>query len=99
MCSSDLGSTFTMTAVFEVAALCPPAPAPIPLRLLIADAHPATCDAFVHEMARCGAHITPVSTAAAALETLREAAESGRPFDAAFIALQLPDMDGLTVAH
>ena len=93
------GSTFTMTAVFEVAAPCPPAPAPIPLRLLIADADPATCDAFVHEMARCGAHVTPVSTAAAALETLRGAAESGRPFDAAFIALQLPDMDGLTVAH
>jgi CheY-like chemotaxis protein/HPt (histidine-containing phosphotransfer) domain-containing protein len=40
-----------------------------------------------------------VPTAAAAIDSLRQAAEAGHPFDAAFIALQLPDMDGLTVAH
>jgi CheY-like chemotaxis protein len=50
-------------------------------------------------MTRCGAAVTTVPTAAAALDELRRAAESATPFDAAFIALQLPDMDGLTVAH
>ena len=93
------GSTFTMTAVFDVVSPAPTAPSPTPLRLLIADAHAATREAFEHEMTRCGAAVTAVPTAAAALDELRRAAESATPFDAAFIALQLPDMDGLTVAH
>ena len=93
------GSTFTMTAVFGVVAPCSPAPPPTPLRLLIADAHGGTRDSFAHEMGRCGAEVVAVSTAAEAIDSLRRAAEGGTPFDAAFIALQLPDMDGLTVAH
>jgi len=93
------GSTFTMTALFEIVSPCPPAPTQSPLKLLIADAHPATCASFHHEMGRCGACVTSVPTAAAAIDALAQAAESGTPFDAAFIALQLPDMDGLTVAH
>ena len=93
------GSTFTMTGVFEIVSHAPAAPAPCPLKLLIADAHAATCQSFEHELGRCGALVTQVPTAAAAIDSLRQAAEAGHPFDAAFIALQLPDMDGLTVAH
>ncbi len=93
------GSTFTMTGVFEIVSQAPAAPAPCPLKLLIADAHAATCQSFEHELGRCGALVTQVPTAAAAIDSLRQAAEAGHPFDAAFIALQLPDMDGLTVAH
>ena len=93
------GSTFTMTGVFEIVSQAPAAPAPCPLKLLIADAHAATCESFEHKLSRSGALVTQVHTAAAAIDTLRQAAESGHPFDAAFIALQLPDMDGLTVAH
>jgi len=93
------GSTFTMTARFEVLAPPAAAPPPLPLRLLIAEDHAATRECFVHEMSRCGAQATPVGTAAEALEAMRRGAESGHPFDAAFIGLQLPDMDGLTVAH
>ena len=94
-----IGSTFTMTGVFEIVAPAAQPPAAVPLRLLIADAHPAICESFEHEMIRCGARVVSVHSAAAALDALREAVEAGRPFDAAFIALQLPDMDGLTVAH
>ena len=93
------GSTFTMTGVFEIVSHAPAAPTPCPLKLLIADAHAATCESFEHELGRCGALVTQVPTAAAAIDSLRQAAEAGHPFDAAFIALQLPDMDGLTVAH
>ena len=93
------GSTFTMTGVFEIVSHAPAIPTPCPLKLLIADAHAATCESFEHELGRCGALVTQVPTAAAAIDSLRQAAEAGHPFDAAFIALQLPDMDGLTVAH
>jgi PAS domain S-box-containing protein len=93
------GSTFTMTAVFDIVSPAPAAPLPCPLKLLIADAHAATCGSFQHEMNRCGASVTRETTAAAAIDALRQAAETGHPFDAAFIALQFPDMDGLTVAH
>ena len=93
------GSTFTMTAIFDVVSPAPAAPSPSPLKLLIADAHAATCGSFEHEMNRCGARVTRETTAAAAIDALRQAAETGHPFDAAFIALQFPDMDGLTVAH
>ena len=93
------GSTFTMTGVFEIVSHAPSTPTPCPLKLLIADAHAATCESFEHELGRCGALVTQVPTAAAAIDSLRQAAEAGHPFDAAFIALQLPDMDGLTVAH
>jgi CheY-like chemotaxis protein/HPt (histidine-containing phosphotransfer) domain-containing protein len=94
-----IGSTFTMTGVFEIVAPASQSPAAVPLRLLIADSHPATCESFEHEMVRCGARVISAHSASAALDALREAVEAGRPFDAAFIALQLPDMDGLTVAH
>jgi CheY-like chemotaxis protein/HPt (histidine-containing phosphotransfer) domain-containing protein len=93
------GSTFTMTAIFDVVSPAPAAPSPSPLKLLLADAHAATCGSFEHEMNRCGARVTRETTAAAAIDALRQAAEMGHPFDAAFIALQFPDMDGLTVAH
>ena len=93
------GSTFTMTGVFEIVAHATSAPTLYPLKLLIADSHAATCESFEHKLSRSGALVTQVHTAAAAIDTLRQAAESGHPFDAAFIALQLPDMDGLTVAH
>ena len=93
------GSTFTMTARFDVVAPAPPVPPPVPLRLLIAEGHAGTRESFVHEMSRCGAEVTTVGTAAEALMMLRQGADSGTPFDAAFVGLQLPDMDGLTVAH
>ena len=93
------GSTFTMTGVFEIVAHATSVPTLYPLKLLIADSHAATCESFEHKLSRSGALVTQVHTAAAAIDTLRQAAESGHPFDAAFIALQLPDMDGLTVAH
>jgi PAS domain S-box-containing protein len=93
------GSTFTMTAVFDVVAGAKPPPSTLGLRLLIADDHAGTRESFIHELAPYGVQPAAASTAAAALDELREAAEAGKPFDAAFIDLQLPDMDGLTFAH
>jgi PAS domain S-box-containing protein len=94
-----VGSVFTMTGTFEVATPAQLPPPSVPLRVLIADDHPGTCEVFGHELQALGLQPVSVGSAMAALDTLRDAAAAGIPFDAAFIDLQLPDMDALTLAH
>jgi PAS domain S-box-containing protein len=94
-----VGSTFTMTGTFEVAVAAKNPPPSPPLRILFADDHPGTCSAFVHEVQALGLSADCVGSAGAALDSLREAAAAGNPYTTAFIDLQLPDMDALTLAH
>jgi CheY-like chemotaxis protein len=93
------GSTFTLSAPFEIVTPAAAPPSLPPIRILFADDHPGTCSAFVHEVQALGLSADCVGSAGAALDSLREAAAAGSPYTTAFIDLQLPDMDALTLAH
>ena len=69
------------------------------LHVLVVDDHAATCEALRHEFEVLPADPEFSATATEALDRLRRAERSARPFDAVLIELQPPDMDGLTFAH
>jgi len=93
------GSTFTLSAPFEIVTPAAAPPSLPPIRILFADDHPGTGECFLHEVGPLGIRAQAVGSAGEALDALRKAAAEGEPFDATFLDLQLPDMDALTLAH
>jgi PAS domain S-box-containing protein len=98
-----LGSTFWFTVALEVVPEPNGAPVEEPkippgLRILIVDDHLPTQEALRHELEPFKCDCAFATMGEQALEMLREASASGRPFDMALVDLQLPDLDGHTVA-
>ncbi|HTH47416.1 MAG TPA: PAS domain S-box protein, partial [Candidatus Limnocylindria bacterium] len=98
------GSTFWFTARLgrsgQAASETPAAETGSPrLRVLVVDDHAATGEALRHEFEVLPADAEFCTTATEALDRLRRAEPTARPFDAVLIELQPPDMDGLTFAH
>ena len=99
------GSTFWFTTRFARSTTVP-APAPLSLfpsgpapRLLVVDDHAATRASLQHELDALPVEAAFAASASEALAMLRQGDAEGRPFAAALVKLQLPDMDGLTFAH
>ncbi|MEY2465947.1 MAG: hypothetical protein QOD03_468 [Verrucomicrobiota bacterium] len=93
------GSTFHFTFIAQEAD-SPPVPAPehlqlTGLRLLIVDDNATTCRTLADETRKWGMTTRTTQTAAQALQWLR----AGENFDLALIDMQMPEMDGLTLAH
>jgi two-component system sensor histidine kinase/response regulator len=97
------GSAFWFTAKLGRAAAIPAGPATdtgtARLHVLVVDDHAATREALRHEFETLPVDAEFSVTAGEALDRLRRAERSVRPFDAVLIELQPPDMDGLTFAH
>jgi PAS domain S-box-containing protein len=102
------GSTFSFTAVFRRAA------APVVTtgaemggvaahalgvhRLLVADASPTHRRILENQLAGWGARVATTATGEATVALLRTEAAAGRPFAAALVDADLPDLNGATVA-
>ena len=98
------GSTFRFTARFAKAE----APAadlatprtPLPgLRVLVVDDHPETRTALRSQCVRLGINATTADGGKTAIEELRRAARTGRPYDVVLLDREMPDMDGREVAN
>ena len=68
-------------------------------RVLVVDDLALNREILVRQLAGMGAEAAAVGDGGNALAALRAAAKSGRPFEAAVLDGQLPDGDGLALAH
>jgi CheY-like chemotaxis protein/HPt (histidine-containing phosphotransfer) domain-containing protein len=95
------GSTFQFSLPFRAAppALKAAVESPLPqladLRLLIVDDNPTNCRILTLQTSKWGMIPRGTSSAEQALEWLR----AGEPFDLAILDMQMPGMDGLTLAR
>ena len=95
-----VGSTFGFSAVFSH----PVAPIPLPplskaLKILVTDDHAPTREILIHQLTRWGVTVESAENGAVALKLLNQAAAEGHPFDSVFADLQMPEMDGLSLAY
>jgi signal transduction histidine kinase/CheY-like chemotaxis protein/HPt (histidine-containing phosphotransfer) domain-containing protein len=98
------GSTFWFSARFArpAAADAPgrrPASDLAGVRALIADDNATNREILEQQLAAWGLRSVSVGDAAAALTVLRAAAARGEPFEIALLDMQMPEMDGLALAH
>ncbi|HAB18357.1 MAG TPA: hypothetical protein DCE44_18190, partial [Verrucomicrobiales bacterium] len=104
----ERGSTFWFTVKFG--RVTKPTPeesefAPIafgegpPPRWLVVDEHAATREVLVYEGGVFGLRMDQAATAQEAFQRLAEAQEKGDPYFAVLSDYQLPDLDGLSLAH
>lgn len=94
-----MGSVFWFTARFAAAenAKAPPYPQKASLkgqRLLLVDDNSTNRRVLMAQLMRCGTDPVCASSGDEALEILREARASGRPFEVALLDHQMPDCDG-----
>jgi PAS domain S-box-containing protein len=68
-------------------------------RVLVVDDSPIHRTVARNYLERAGALATEADSAKAALQQLQAAAEAARPYALAVIDLQMPEMDGLALAH
>jgi signal transduction histidine kinase/DNA-binding response OmpR family regulator len=99
------GSTFWFTAVLRrPATAAPEVPAPAgphslsDRRLLVADANPTQRRILQNQLMAWGARVSTAATGEAAVELLRTEAAGGRPFAAAVVDADLPDLTGAALA-
>lgn len=68
-------------------------------RLLVIDDHPTNRNMLVRMLSALGAEAEAVSTGRAGLRALRQALDTGRPFDGVLLDLNMPDWDGYDTAR
>ncbi|AOS45152.1 Signal transduction histidine-protein kinase BarA [Lacunisphaera limnophila] len=97
------GATFWFTARFlkPAGAAARPAPTrdPVDLRVLVVDDNDTNRQILHHQIVSWKMQQGSAASGAEALVTLRAAAAAGQPYDAALLDMQMPGMDGLTLAH
>ena len=100
---SGKGSTFWFTAEFEK--LTGGTPSPIlsqdlcNLRVLAVDDNATNLQILRHQLTAWKIQRASASSGVEALQILREAAGKGTPFNVALLDMQMPEMDGLTLAQ
>jgi two-component system sensor histidine kinase/response regulator len=98
------GSTFWFTACFEKQAgeALPPKSDPfscLNLRVLIVDDNPTSRQILRHQLLSWKMERESAADGVEALKLLHDAATSGRPYDIALLDMQMPGMDGLSLAR
>lgn len=68
-------------------------------KVLLVDDNAAHRQILTHQLDAWKVENAPASSGAEALALLRSAAASGKPFHLAVLDMQMPEMDGLTLAH
>ncbi len=74
------------------------APAPLDLRILIVDDNATNRNILQLQLANLQMHSTALASGANALDFLRTEAAGGTPIDLAIVDMQMPDMDGISLA-
>jgi PAS domain S-box-containing protein len=99
------GATFWFTAIFDKQPASAVQAAPTPdknlhaLRVLAVDDNGTNLEILRHQLAAWNVETQgSASNGAAALKMLQSAAADGKPFDVALLDMQMPEMDGLTLA-
>ena len=99
------GSTFWFTARFARSS-SPTKPSRLPdrdgwsdLRVLVVDDNASARQSLRHQIFAWNLQKGSAADGHEALKTLRAAAAEGRPFDLALLDVQMPEMDGLTLAR
>jgi two-component system sensor histidine kinase/response regulator len=98
------GSTFWFTASFEKQILAPSAAPAMEvqlegLRILVVDDNATNRQILQQQIQSWRMHATATADSAAALAALRDAAVTGRPYAIALLDLQMPEVDGMTLAR
>jgi len=99
------GSTFWFTAKFAKQAAPPSSPdqetgaALKGARILLVDDFASSCRVLEHYVSAWGVHSTTVNSGHAALAALAAPLGAEKPFDLVAIDVQMPEMDGLTLAR
>jgi signal transduction histidine kinase/CheY-like chemotaxis protein/HPt (histidine-containing phosphotransfer) domain-containing protein len=68
-------------------------------KALVVDDNSTNRTILRRQLSGWGMRVVATDCGARAIELMREAAESGRPFDIAIVDLQMPEMDGLMLAQ
>jgi PAS domain S-box-containing protein len=98
------GSTFWFTAhltreLAPIQAVSVPHQALAGLSVLIVDDNAAICESLLDQLTAWGMRASKASDAQQALHMLRAAAAQRVPYDVALLDMQMPDMDGITLAQ
>jgi signal transduction histidine kinase/DNA-binding response OmpR family regulator len=97
------GSTFWFTVVLGVDGNQAAAPLHVVAlgdrKALVVDDNSTNRTILRRQLAGWGMRVVATDCGARAIELMREAAESGQPFDIAIVDLQMPEMDGLMLAQ
>jgi signal transduction histidine kinase/DNA-binding response OmpR family regulator len=97
------GSTFWFTVVLGIEPGTAIAPAPrVSLgdrKALLVDDNSTNRTILRRQLAGWGMRVVATDCGARALDLMREAAQSGEPFDIAIVDLQMPEMDGLMLGE
>ncbi|HEX8914554.1 MAG TPA: response regulator [Humisphaera sp.] len=96
------GSTFWFTARLALRGKAVGGVAPLTLsgrRVLVVDDNQTQCEVLHEQLQTWGVDARYSTDPQAGLDMLRQAAAAGRPFDVAVIDLNMPVMDGLTMAR
>ena len=96
------GSTFHVEVGFELGVSPSERPAAVrlpPVRILVVDDNAINRRILTEQLVRWGAEPHAVESGKAALDVLSGAARAKHPFEIVLLDMQMPDMDGLTVAE
>jgi two-component system sensor histidine kinase/response regulator len=98
------GATFWFTVMFpKQSALTPPLPAHnrdlFDLRVLVVDDNATNRQILRHKIVSWKMQKGSAASGPEALKSLRGAVAAGRPYDVALLDMQMPEMDGLTLAR
>jgi CheY-like chemotaxis protein len=102
MSESGRGSTFSFSTplfVGELSAAIPRRASLIGQRVLIVDDNATNRSVLHHQLTSWGMQDAAASGGTEALRLLRAAAATGKAYPLALIDLQMPDMDGIELAH
>jgi two-component system sensor histidine kinase/response regulator len=95
------GSTFWFTARFEKQAVNAPTTDGriATVRVLVVDDNDSNREVLCEQLRARARHVTGAATGPEALDVLRTAVQKGECYDIALLDLQMPGMNGLTLAR
>jgi two-component system, sensor histidine kinase and response regulator len=98
---TEVGSTFWFTARFEKQAVTAPTTDRrlATVSILVVDDNDSNREVLCDQLRACTRQVTGAASGPEALEELRTAAQKGDRYDVALLDLQMPGMDGLTLAR